>query len=372
MKAVGIICEYNPFHNGHLYHLKKVKELFPNHLIILVLNGYFLERGEISLISKQDKTKIALLNDIDIVIELPFVFGTQSADIFANTSIKILETLHCEYVVFGSESNNLEILNKICDYTIENNNEYNKLVRNHLKNGSNYPTALAKALPIAFSFKPNDLLGISYIKSIKENNYQIKPLCIKRTNDYLDTTLESDIVSASNIRCKLLKNLDISKYVPENTLPFINNISLNNLFPYLKYKIITEHDLSIYLDVDEGIHNRLKKVIIKCHNIDELIELTKSKRYTYNKIKRMFIHILIGLTKEDSKKITLDYLKVLGFNTKGKNYLNNIKKDLDISLIVNKNSLVYEYELKSAKIYDLITNQNNITFENNNKPIKLN
>jgi len=371
MKTVGIICEYNPFHNGHLYHLKKVKELFPNSLIILILNGYFLERGEVSIISKKNKTNIALIEGADIVVELPFVYGTQSADIFANASITMLEKLGCEYVVFGSECNNLDILHKITDYTINNSIEYNEKVRIYLNEGLNYPTALAKAINVDFDFNSNDLLGISYLKSIKLNKYKIKPLTIKRTNDYLDTVADEEIVSASNIRTKLSNNIDISKYVPATTLPFIKNISLNDFYKTLKYKIITEKDLSIYLDVDEGIEHRLKKVINECNTVNELIEKTKSKRYTYNKIRRMLTHILIGFTKEDNRNLTFDYIKILGFNDKGKKYLNKIKKELTIPTTPLKNSLTYEYELKTAAIYDLITHENNLEFESSNKPIKL-
>lgn len=370
MKTVGIICEYNPFHNGHLYHLQKTKELFPDSLIILILNGYFLERGEVSIISKKNKTNIALLEGIDIVIELPFVYGTQSADVFANASITILEKLGCEYVVFGSEYNDLETLHKITDYTINYHDEYNEKVKKHLNEGLNYPTALAKAIDIEFDFNSNDLLGISYLKSIKLNSYNIKPVTIKRTNDYLDTTSNEEIVSASNIRKKLANNIDISKYVPATTLSFIKNISLNDFFKTIKYKIITEKDLSIYLDVDEGIEHRLKKVIQECSNIDELIEKTKSKRYTYNKIRRMITHILIGFTKEDNTNLTFDYIKILGFNDNGKKYLNKIKKKLSIPTTPLKNSLTYQYELKAAAIYDLITKENNLEFETSNKPIK--
>lgn len=370
MQVIGIICEYNPFHNGHLYHLKKVKELFPASLVILVLNGYFLERGEVSIISKKNKTNIALSMGIDLVIELPFVFGTQSADVFANTSITILEKLHCDYVVFGSESNDLDTLNKICDYTINESKKYNKTVKKYLDLGLNYPTALAKALNIKFDFKSNDLLGISYIKSIKLNNYKIKPITIKRTNDYLDTTSNDDVISATNIRKRLLDNEDISKYIPDTTLVFIENISLEDFFDNLKYKIITDNNLDSYLDVDEGIHNRLKKVITKCKSINELIELTKSKRYTYNKLRRMLIHILIGLTKKDNKDLKLTYIRVLGFNNNGKKYLNKIKKDIDIPLIPKKDDKVYEYELKCALVYDLISKEDNINFELSNKPIK--
>lgn len=371
MKTIGIICEYNPLHNGHLYHLKKIKEFYPNSLIILVLNGYFLERGDVSIISKKNKTYLSLINGIDIVIELPFVFGTQSADIFASTSITILEKLKCDYVIFGSECNNLDTLNKITDYTINNSDIYNTDVKKYLDMGLNYPTALAKAINIDFEFNSNDLLGISYIKSIKLNNYNIEPITIKRTNNYLDTSSNEDIISATNIRNKIQNNIDISKYVPNTTIPFIENISLNNFFNIIKYKIITEHDLSIYLDVDEGIENRLKNVINECNNTQELIENIKSKRYTYNKIRRMLIHILIGFTKEDNKNLTLDYIKILGFNNNGKKYLNKIKKDIDIPLTPIKKSKVYQYELKTALIYDMVTNNQNIGFETSNKPIKL-
>lgn len=369
MHTIGIICEYNPFHNGHLYHLKKIKELFPDSLIILVLNGYFLERGEISIISKQNKAKIALEEGIDLIVELPFVYGTQSADIFANISIKILEILNCEFIVFGSESNNLEKLNQIVDYTLNNEDEYNENVKKYLDKGFNYPTSLAKALNISFEFKPNDLLGISYIKSIKKNKYKIKPMVIKRTNDYLDTESNEEIISASNIRQKLISGINITKFVPKSTLPYIRNISLDNLFNILKYKIITEKNLEGYLDVDEGIENRLKKVIYDVNNINDLINNIKSKRYTYNKITRMLIHILIGLTKNDCKNLNLDYIKILGFNNKGKIYLNNVKKNLDIPINCQKNSLIYKYELIAAAIYDLITNENNLQFELSNKPV---
>lgn len=369
MHVIGIICEYNPFHNGHLYHLQKIKELFPDSLVILVLNGYFLERGEISIISKENKTKIALQAGIDLVIELPFVYGTQSADIFANISITILEKLHCEYVVFGSEINDINTLEEIASYTL-NNKEYDEDVKKYLDEGVNFPTALAKAIKIDFSFKPNDLLGISYIKSIKMNKYKIKPITIKRTNDYLDTNLDNDIVSASNIRSRLQMGENIAKYVPKYTLDYLENIDENKLFNLLKYKIITDKDLSIYLDVDEGIENRLKKVINDVKNMEELISKVKSKRYTYNKIRRMFIHILTGLTKNDNKTLKFDYLKVLGFNKKGQEYLNGIKKDIDISIIPNKDSLIYNYELKVAQIYDLLLNTNTTTFEVKNKPIK--
>lgn len=369
MEAIGIICEYNPFHNGHLYHLKKIKELYPDSLIVLVLNGYFLERGEISLISKKNKTEIALSYGVDLVVELPFVYGTQSADIFASKSIDILNKLHAKKIVFGSESNNIQNIKDIALLQLNNKEEFDQNVKFYLSKGENYPTAMAKALNVKFEFNPNDLLGISYVKRIIEKNYKIEPITIKRTNDYLDISSNDFIVSASNIREKIRNNIDISPYLPKKSQNLLEKIDEELFFNLIKYKITTEHDLSIYLDVDEGIENRLKKVINDATNIQELIKNIKTKRYTYNKISRMLIHILIGLTKEDNKNMELDYIKILGFNSKGRDYLN---KQKDLKINIDKNSKIYQYELISASIYDLLTNDNNLKFEKSTKPIIIN
>lgn len=367
MNIIGIICEYNPFHNGHLYHINKIKKLYKDSIIILILNGYFLERGEISILNKRDKTTIALEHGIDLVVELPFVYGTQSADIFASKSVDLLNQLKVDKIIFGSECNDINKLRKIAEYQIHNKDIFDLEVKKNLNKGVNYPTAMAKALNMKFDFNPNDLLGISYIKRIIEKKYNIEPTTIKRTNSYLDTSSNEDIISATNIREKIKNNIDISQYVPTSSLNKIQNINYDKYFQLLKYKIITEHDLSIYLDVDEGIENRLKKVINNSHNIDELIKKIKSKRYTYNKIYRMLTHILIGLTKEDNKNCKDNYIKILGFNESGKNYLNSIKKD--INLYIDKDSILYKYELISAHIYDMITGDNSSIFEQKNIPI---
>lgn len=364
MEIIGIICEYNPFHNGHLYHINKIKEKFPNSLLILVLNGYYLERGEISILTKEDKTKIALDNKIDIVLELPFIFGTQSADTFADISLKILNNFHINKLIFGSESNNPEKLKEIAELQL--NTSYDEQVRKYLDKGLNYPTALARALNIDFEFLPNDLLGISYTKAIIKNNYPITIETIKRTNDYHDKTSNDDIISASNIREKIKNKENIAKYIPSNIENKIININHKIYFKLLKYKINTDKYLNKYLDVDEGIEYRLQKFINNSASLDEFINNIKTKRYTYNKLNRMFIHILISLEKNDNKK--LDYIKILGFNKKGKDYLNKLNK-LGISTIVNKNSIQYKYELKASLIYDLINNTNTYEFELKNKPV---
>ena len=260
---IGIICEYNPFHNGHIYHINKIKELYPDSTIILVVDSYFTERGDISVLDKFAKTEIALANNVDLVIELPFAFATQSADIFAKGAISILNKLNVDLVVFGSESNDIEGLKKAAAIQI-NNDSYDSLVKSYLQSGSNYPTALAKALDYFNQDKfdtPNDLLGISYIKAIMVTNSKIKPLTIQRTNDYHDLTL-TNISSASAIRNAINDKNDISNSVPSITKNFIRYVDEKKCFNYLKFKIISDLDyLNQYQTVDEGIENRIKKFI---------------------------------------------------------------------------------------------------------------
>ena len=169
MKIIGIIAEYNPFHLGHLYQIKKVKEKYPDSIVIVVISSSFTQRGDISLLNKWDKTKIALDNGIDLVIELPFVYATQSSDIFAKGAIEILNNLKIDTLIFGTERDNIKDLELLADIQI-NNKEYQKKVKEYLNKGSNYATATNKALEDITNIKvdtPNDLLALSYIKQIK-------------------------------------------------------------------------------------------------------------------------------------------------------------------------------------------------------------
>ena len=345
---VGIICEYNPFHNGHLYHLKKVKEMFPNEVITLVLIGNFVNRGEVSVINKWDKTKLALQYGIDLIVELPFTFATQSADIYAYGAISILDNLKCDYLVFGSESNDIDTLYKIADTNVN--------IKKLLKQGYNYPKAIDIALKEKINISintPNDLLGISYIKAIQNLNSKIKPITIKRTNDYHDINTNNKISSATSIRNLIYKNKDISKYVPNDK--YIKNINLNNFYLIIKHKIMTE-DLTKYQDIDVSLNSLLKKNILKSNNVEELIDNVKHKNYTYNRIKRCLVHILCCLDKKDYK---LEYIRILGFNKKGRQYLNKIKKEVKLPLLTKST----EYELLVDNIYNLISK------DINDKPI---
>ena len=368
MDIIGIIGEYNPFHNGHVYHINKIKELYPNSIIILVLNGYFLERGEISIESIESKTKLALDFGVDIVIKLPFIFGSNSADIFSDAALELLNLMGVEKIIFGSECNNIEKLTNEAKNQLEN--EYNKSVKEYLNEGYNYPTALNKALNTSIN-TPNDLLGLSYIKSILKNNYNIIPISIHRTSNYHDKKSNNTIISATNIREKINNNIDISKFVP--TINYINKIDYDLFFKLLKYRIINDDNLDNYLTVDEGIDKKLKKVINKCNNLEELIKSIKTKRYTYNKINRMFIHILIGLEKKDKLKTNNnDYIRVLGFSNVGKKYIKLRKKEINIPIVTNLkniNSIIKYYEIKEYQIYNLLSKENILIFENSNKPI---
>ena len=365
MKSIGIIAEYNPFHNGHLYHLSKIKELYPDHTIVLVMSGNFTERGDVSIIDKWKKTEIAKKAGIDLIVELPFPFATQSADYFSYGAITLLENLKVEKVIFGSESDNIEDLNLIAETQL-NNEDFDKLVKIYSKFGHNYPTALSLALQDLTGkiiTTPNDLLGISYIKAIKQNNYKIIPETIKRTSNYHDTELEEHS-SATAIRSALKENKDITNFVPEFTKEYLTNLHfIEDYFPLLKYKIITEQDLSIYQTVDEGLDSSLKKHILEVSTYEELIDKLKSKRYTRNKITRMLLHILCGFTKEKAKQFKeITYIRLLGFSEKGQQYLSKIKKEVEIPIISKINrekDPMLEFELHVNTIYSL-TDQNEI------------
>ena len=375
MKVIGIIAEYNPFHLGHLYQINKIKELYKDSIIIAIISTNFTQRGDISVLNKWDKTKICLEHNIDLVIELPTLYATQSSDIFAASALKILNQFKIDTLVFGSETDNIDMLYKLANTQL-NDSQYDKLVKKYISIGINYPTAMSKALTELTNIiieKPNDLLGLSYVKEIIKNKYPITPISIKRSNDYHGKTIKNNIISANLIRKLLQEQTDITPYVPEITKAHLyNNISINSAFDLLKYKIINEtNELNKYLTVDEGIENRIIKYINNSNTWQELVMNIKTKRYTYNKINRMLIHILLGIKKEyNTKEI---YLRVLGFNQTGRKYLNKIKKVVEQPIYIGykpKHSTIFDIEYKSTCIYSLlIKDPSLIEKEYKNKPI---
>lgn len=371
---VGIICEYNPFHNGHLYHINKVKEMFPDLKIVLVMSGNFLQRGDVSVIDKWDKTKLALHYGVSLVVELPFVFSTQGADFFAHGAIQILDSLGVSKIVFGSECDDVRLLKRLADIQV-NNKDYNNLVIDYLKKGFNYPTSMSLALKDLgndFVNTPNDILGLCYIKEIMLQNSNIEVFSIKRTSDFHNDNLNS-ICSASAIRKAIKSNMDISDYVPSMCISYINNIFTDDLFNFFKYRVMTS-DISNIQTVDDAIVPRILRYI-NCSSMDEFINCVKNKRYTYNRIKRMIIHILCNFTKEEAKLNTdIHYIRVLGFDNDGKKYLNSIKKDCCVPIISNFSSIkdiMLDIEYRSTCVYSLLFSNgiDIIQGEYKNKPV---
>ena len=372
MRVIGVVAEYNPFHYGHLYQIKKIKEMYNDSIIVAIVSTNYTQRGGFSLINKWDKTKICLTYGIDIVVELPTLYTTQGADMFAYGAISILNMLHIDTLVFGMECENVDYLINAAKAQIDNP-EYDSLVKKYLLMGVNYPTALGNALKDTIGYmtdKPNDLLAISYIKEILINNYNISVVGIKRTNDYHGKEIDSSIVNASLIRDMVYKDIDVSKYVPCETYKCIERKNFDNGYLLLKYSINNNVDrLSEYLTVDEGIENRILKCYKKCNTWDELVDTIKTKRYTYNKVNRMLMHILLNIKKADN---TLDvYLRILGFNDAGRKYLRQIKKDINVidtcKYGINR---TLDIEINATYIYSLITNDNYLMErEYKNKPI---
>ena len=374
MHKIGIIAEYNPFHNGHLYQIKEIKKRYPDSTIISVVSSSFTQRGDISLLNKWDKTKIALDQGIDLVIELPFVYSTQASDIFAEGAVKILNYLGIDTLVFGTERDTIKDLELLADIQI-NNKEYQEKVKQYLSTGLNYATSTNKALEDITNIKvdtPNDLLALSYIKQIKLNKYNIKCINIKRTTSYHGSEIKDNISSASNIREMSANNQDIDNLIPFDK-KLLYKVSINNYLDILKYKVLSE-DINInkYQTVDEGIEGRIIDNITKSATYEELIQNIKTKRYTYNKISRMLLHILTSFTKEEASNINIYYIRILGFTTKGQEYLSKIKKNITIPIITGykKNiSIVLDIEYRVTKIYSLFTSMSLIKKEYQIKPI---
>ncbi len=359
MDVIGLICEYSPFHNGHLYHINKIKERYPDSLLVLCLNGYFLERGQISLLSKESKTRIALLYGIDIVVELPALYGTQSADTFAEKSIILLHNLGVKKIIFGSETEDKDRLNTLASLQLEKDFKLEK-------SSSSYPKRINEALKEEETVKPNDLLAISYIKAILKNHYDMTWESILRTNDFHDTKDNNPIISASNIRARLKKKEDVTPFMPKESLTHLLQMDEKLFFQLLTARILTDNALDSYLDVTEGLDNKLKKEMVYSHSFKELLEKLKSKRYTYNRLNRMLIHILLGIQKEDAKE-PLSYLKILGFREKGQDYLKTLKP----SLKINYQSRAYEIEKRASLLYGMLTHTSVFSFDASNQPIIL-
>lgn len=350
-KVLGIIAEYNPFHNGHLYHLNKSKEITGSNYTIAVISGNFTQRGSTSLIDKWSKTEMAISNGIDLVIELPVLYSISSAENFAEGAIKILDSLKIvDYVSFGAEVQNVNILDKFADVLYKEPKEYKNILAHELSKGLSYPKARENALMLYLNdirrfasvlSSPNNILGIEYLKALKKLNSPIEPISIQRFgNQYNDTDITGNIASATAIR-NIVKNngFDIlRKVLPASSYSIlVNNIKVghivSDLSTFEKEIIYNLRKMSIeeianLPDVSEGLEFAIKNAANSCNSIVEFLNIIKSKRYTSTRIQRILLYSLLGITKKDmsiSKKVT-PYIRVLGFNERGKYLLSEISR----------------------------------------------
>ena len=337
--VIGLIVEYNPFHNGHLHHIQEIDRLFEDNIKIAVMSGDYVQRGEPSLINKFEKTKIALSQGVDIVIELPAFYSTQSAEIFAKGSINLLNKLSCSHIVFGSESNDLEKLKRIA--TISMTKEFELSLREFLAEGFSYPTAFSKAL---FDEKlgSNDILALEYLKAIKAINPKIEAYCIKREKTGYYDDEKDNFASATHIRKILLdynkkkedKLNKIKNLVPEFSYKILEEnfgvfSCLSDFYDLIKYNIIKNHsNLKNIQDLEVGLENRLYKYSLENSNFDEFFNNILTKRLTISRLQRILLHSLFNLTETITEKVKnkIPFVKILGFSTKGQEYLNYLKK----------------------------------------------
>ena len=364
MKILGIIVEYNPFHTGHLYHLQKAKEMVKPDLVVAVMSGNYVQRGEVSIIDKFKRSELAIKYGVDLVIELPFAYVSQSADYFCKGAIDLLYHIGVTDLVFGSECGDIHLFKEIAYAIKDNPTDYDQYVKNAMKQGLRYPDACNQALSLLLNKSiqtPNDLLGLGYVKEVINNDYPICLHCIQRSNDYHDTSL-TKIASATALRKALKEKQDVHDYLLDMSY-YGHLYDQSNFFNYLKYQIIIQdiHHLKKIHLVDEGIENLLKKVIFDVDSYEELVNSLTSKRYTKTRIQRMLLHILMNNTKDEIKNcFPIDYIHVLKMNQKGQKYLKTIKKTCSYQLLTNLSSYKHpalDLEIKSSKLLSLIDHQ---------------
>lgn len=393
-KVVGIIAEYNPFHNGHAYHIQKTKEQTGADFVVAVITGNFTQRGNTSVINKWEKTKMAINGGVDLVIELPTIYSISSAENFSSGAIKILNKIGIvDSISFGMEADDISSLNNIANVLLSEPQEYTSLLKAELQKGSSYPKAREIALMMYLNDikrysnilnGSNNILAIEYLKALKKQRSNLIPIGVKREKVYYNSTkIIDEYASATGIRSLLLRNQleEIRKVVPSTTLSILlNNIRegtyVLDLTAYgaeILYKLRTMsiQEIANLPDVSEGLENLIKDVSNKTNNLIDLINGIKSKRYTQTRIQRILLYALLGITKKDmeySKKI-VPYVRILGCSENGKILLSQINNKAKIITSLkkfektNKNKKIarmLEIDKKATNIYTLGYKRNSV------------
>lgn len=350
-KVLGIIAEYNPFHNGHLYHIEQSKKTTGSNYTIAVISGNFTQRGSTSLVNKWEKAKCAIESGVDLVLELPVLYATSSAENFAEGAIKILSSLKVvDYISFGAETDDIDILNELAEILYSEPKRYKDSLYLELKKGLSFPKARENAVMkylnnnkkyLNVLSSPNNILGIEYLKALKKYKNNIKPIAIPRYEaGHNNLSYTGNIASSTAIR-NIIKNgaFDIAKkLLPISTYTnLINNIELGHIVTDISvfekqiiYKLrnMPIDKISQLPDVSEGLEFAIKNTANSCNTIVEFLNIIKSKRYTSSRIQRILLYSLLGITKKDivlSKKAQ-PYIRVLGFNKKGKYLISEVAK----------------------------------------------
>ncbi|PEB00436.1 hypothetical protein COD82_06695 [Bacillus cereus] len=376
-----MVVEYNPFHNGHLYHVQQTKKLTQSDIIIAVMSGPFLQRGEPALISKWYRTKMALANGVDLVVELPYIFATHKAETFANGAISILNALRVSEICFGSEDGQIE--NFYNTISVQKNEEetFNYLVKQFMDAGNSY----AKATSDAFSHiltseknidmsQPNNILGFQYMKAILSQNSSIQAQTIKRfASHYHDETFnDQHIASATSIRKQLFSEegsfTTIEPFLPQATTSLLANYKQNygilhnweQYFSFFKYRLMTMSpgDLRHIYEIEEGLEHRILSKIQNSSSFYSFMEALKTKRYTWTRLQRACTHILTNTTKEEIRSANIEqhapYIRLLGMSQKGQTYLSKNKKKIELPILTHTKTFDHaalDIEKKANSVY---------------------
>ncbi len=378
MIVAGIIAEYNPIHNGHIYHINKTKEKCNADIVIAIISGNFTQRGEAACLDKWTRAKMAIDEGVDLCLEMPVNFACNSAEQFAEGGIKILDSLGVvDYLSFGCESKKESYLIQIGELLANETDDFKVEIKKNLKLGNSFPKSRQIALSAIYSIdekvllEPNNILAIEYIKWIKKLNSKIKPLSIVREGT-------GHIESATKIR-KMLFQRDfdeLKNYLGEKSIDNIvkekeHLLYSDNpiLYSLIKYSIATKEkkDLEKTYAISEGIENKLLECVRKSDSLEELVENLKSKRYTYTRINRVLMQNLLGITKDSYTRAQNNmYTRVLAFNCKGREVLKYMKKHNSTTIPIYNNinrGMEKEYiETTASDIYNMLSGKNMYDF----------
>ncbi len=377
--VVGIIAEYNPFHNGHQLQIEYAKNVLKADQIIVAMSGSFTQRGEIACFDKYTRARAALMCGADIILEIPTIFATSSAREFSSAGVQLLAaTGVVDTLLFSAECSDKELFIKESKKLVylEDSGEINNEINTLVANGISYATARAKALKTFLNEElissPNNILGIEYCRYIYANNLNLDIAVMKRQgNEYNNLSLSGELSSASSIR----QHHKLSKQfvaVPEEILELYNSstfIYSDDISEMLHYKLITCDSFENYLDCTTDLSDRIKNKLGKFVSYKQFCDLLKTKNFEYSRISRVLCHILLGIKNEEFKRAKengyVSYIRMLGFSKNGCSLLGKIKKNGTYPLITEPSDIVDKYDVRSADIMRaLITQKTNTSLPN--------